>query len=325
MKTYASAPSEEMKLPTIQESVMNYVRLARIDHWFKNIFMLPGFFLAVILADVSIGEVWIPSVVGLLSVCFIASANYVLNEWLDAPFDKFHPKKKHRPSAAGLVKGPLVYLEYAILAVIGLSLALELTDEFVILASVLLVMGLIYNVPPLRSKDRVFLDVLTESVNNPLRLLLGWSALVGGVLPPSSIILAYWMGGAFLMTVKRLAEYRLIDDPSRAALYRRSFSSYSELKLLLASFFYALSSAFFLGIFLVKYRIEFLLSFPLFALLFVWYLAIGMRPDSPAQTPEKLYRETGFVTYTVFLGVAVLVLFFVDIPWLLILTDSVEY
>jgi len=325
VKTYASAPSEEMKLPTIQESVMNYVRLARIDHWFKNIFMLPGFFLAVILADVSIGEVWIPSVVGLLSVCFIASANYVLNEWLDAPFDKFHPKKKHRPSAAGLVKGPLVYLEYAILAVIGLSLALELTDEFVILASVLLVMGLIYNVPPLRSKDRVFLDVLTESVNNPLRLLLGWSALVGGVLPPSSIILAYWMGGAFLMTVKRLAEYRLIDDPSRAALYRRSFSSYSELKLLLASFFYALSSAFFLGIFLVKYRIEFLLSFPLFALLFVWYLAIGMRPDSPAQTPEKLYRETGFVTYTVFLGVAVLVLFFVDIPWLLILTDSVEY
>ena len=38
-------------------------------------------------------------------------------------------------------------------------------------AAVLLLMGIAYNVPPLRTKDRPYLDVLSESVNNPLRLL----------------------------------------------------------------------------------------------------------------------------------------------------------
>ena len=31
---------------------------------------------------------------GILSICLLASSNYVINEWLDAEFDKFHPEKK---------------------------------------------------------------------------------------------------------------------------------------------------------------------------------------------------------------------------------------
>jgi hypothetical protein len=207
----------------------------------------------------------------------------------------------------------------------GLLLASTLALQFVLVAIVFMGMGVIYNVPPLRSKDRAFLDVLSESINNPLRLLLGWSALVNGILPPSSIMMAYWMGGAFLMAVKRYAEYRYIGDHPRAALYRKSFSQYSEQSLLLSSFFYALSAAFFLGIFLIKYRVEFLVSFPFFALLFVWYLAIGMKPDSAAQRPEKLYRNGGFVAYTVFLAFLVVFLFFFDIPSLEIFVDKVQF
>ncbi len=88
---------------------------------------------------------------------------------------------------------------------------------------------------------------------------------------------------------------------------------------MLSSFFYALSSAFFLGVFLVKYRIEFLLSFPLFAILFVWYAHIAMKPHSASQAPEKLYQERAFMSYVVFLGIVVIGLFFVDIPQLEIL------
>ena len=186
-------------------------------------------------------------------------------------------------------------------------------------------MGLIYNVPPIRAKDRPYLDVLTESVNNPLRLVIGWSALVVAALPPSSILLSYWMGGAFLMAIKRFAEYRMIDDPARAASYRASFAHYSEEKLLVSAFFYALCSAFFLGVFLIKYRIEFLLTFPLFALLFAWYLAISLRKRSVVQTPEKLYRERRFVVFVGFLALAVTVLFFLDIPALQLLVDPVSF
>ena len=44
--------------------------------------------------------------------------------------------------------------------------------------------------PPVRTKDRAYLDVLSESVNDPLRLLMGWFAIIPDALPPSSLILA---------------------------------------------------------------------------------------------------------------------------------------
>ena len=71
----------------------------------------------------------------------------------------------------------------------------------------LLVMGLVYNVEPVRSKDKAYIDVLSESINNPLRLLLGWSAIIDSALPPISVLVSYWMGGAYLMAIKRYAEF----------------------------------------------------------------------------------------------------------------------
>ena len=37
----------------------------------------------------------------LVPACFIASANYIINEILDAPFDAMHPTKKLRASRRG--------------------------------------------------------------------------------------------------------------------------------------------------------------------------------------------------------------------------------
>jgi len=303
----------------------DYFYLLRIDHWFKNVFMFPGVAMAVILIDIPLSDIIVPILIGLSSTCLIASANYVINEWLDAEYDKQHPVKKNRPSALDKVEARFVYLEYIAVSALGLAMASRLSLDFMICAIVLLVMGLLYNIYPFRTKDRIYLDVISESINNPLRFLLGWFSITSGVLPPSSILLAYWAGGAFLMAVKRYAEYRFIDDPIRAGLYRRSFRYYSEKKLLLSSFFYALSSAFFLGIFLIKYRVEFLLSFPLFALLFVWYLYIGMKPFSPAQNPEQLYQEKKFICFVLVLCTTIGLLFVIDLPFLNILTEKVNY
>jgi decaprenyl-phosphate phosphoribosyltransferase len=124
------------------------------------------------------------------------------------------------------------------------------------------------------------------------------------------------MGGAFLMAIKRYSEFRFIDNKEKAGLYRRSFKFYTEQTLLLSSFFYALTSAFFFGIFLIKYKVEFLLVVPFLALLFVWYMAIGMREDAVTQRPEKLYQEKRFMAYLIFLGIIVMLAFTLDLPWL---------
>jgi decaprenyl-phosphate phosphoribosyltransferase len=302
--------------------VSNLVAIARPDHWFKNIFMLPGGALALVLTgDPFPGPIgWL--LLGLVSTCLIASANYTINEWLDAEFDRHHPIKKYRPSATGQITAKMAYAQWAVLAIIGMGIAFAISINFLLFAAILLAMGIVYNVKPFRTKDRQYLDVLSESVNNALRFLLGWTAIINDVLPPSSILLAYWMGGAYLMAIKRYAEYRFINSPELAGQYRRSFKYYTEETLLASSFFYALCSAFFLGVFLIKYRIEFLLSIPFLALLFTWYLVIGMRAQSPAQSPEKLYREKAFVLYVAALAGLIVVLFFVHLPWLNVLVED---
>lgn len=145
-------------------------------------------------------------------------------------------------------------------------------------------------------------------------MLLGWFSITATIIPAGSVLLAYWMGGAFLMGTKRYSEYRRINDPELAGSYRRSFEHYTETSLLLSSFFYALCSAFLIGVFLVKYKIELLLSFPFFAVLFTWYLGIGLKADSAAQAPEKLYRERAFMAFAGLTFLVVAVLFFVDLP-----------
>ena len=169
---------------------------------------------------------------------------------------------------------------------------------FAVSAAALWVMGLAYNVPPVRLKEWPYLDVLSESVNNPIRLVLGWFALVPDRFPPLSLALSYWMVGAFFMAMKRLAELRHIGDREALAQYRHSFRHYTEERLLVSILFYASACALFGGIFIVRYHLELILFVPLLAGFLAYYFKIGMQPDSAAQHPESLHRERGFMVYS---------------------------
>lgn len=296
--------------------IRDYIAITRPSHWFKNIFMLPGTIVAMWLMNIASFRLILTGILGFISACLIASANYVINEWLDAEFDKYHPLKKNRPSAAGRINGRLVYIEYALLAAAGTGIAYFISNYFLAVVLIFLMMGFLYNVKPFRTKDKMYLDVLSESINNPIRFALGWFIVTSAFLPPLSLLVAYWMGGAFLMAVKRFAELRFIGDPITASLYRRSFRFYTENNLLVSILFYAMSFAFFFGVFTIKNRIELLLSLPLFSVLFGWYLYLGMRTNSPAQHPEKLYREKWFMLFVFFLVVSVGLLLWIDFPGL---------
>ena len=293
-----------------------YIKIARPDHWVKNAFILPGIVIAFLLTDysISVSQFVMRFICGFIATCFIASANYVINEWLDAEFDKFHPTKKYRPVVSENMKFSLVMLEYAICIVLGVGFSLLVNIPFLVVELILLFMGVVYNVKPLRTKDIVYLDVISESVNNMLRLLLGWFIVSDSLIPPSSILIGYWFAGAFLMATKRFAEYRMIGDPEKAGLYRKSFKYYTEVKLLVSSFFYAMCATFFIGVFMIKYRMQYILGMPLIFGLFCFYLAIAFKPDSAAQKPEKLYKEKSLLIYLLILVVVLIALTFIDIP-----------
>ncbi|GJL69817.1 MAG: hypothetical protein NPIRA06_24520 [Nitrospirales bacterium] len=294
-----------------------YVQIARIDHWFKNVFMILGIVLALFYElELFAWKSVFPLLLAIAATCLIASSNYVVNEVLDAPYDRLHPVKRDRPVPSGKVKASWAWIEWFILGASGIVLAFSLNGYFGTTALLFLVSGLIYNIPPIRTKDLPFLDVLTESLNNPIRLLLGWFALVTHSIPPLSLVLAYWMVGAFFMATKRFAEYRRIDDPIRAKAYRKSFGYYTENRLMLSMFFYAMACSFVSGIFLVRYHMELILFVPIGAGFLTYYLKIGMLKDSPVQNPEKLYKEGGFVVYVGLSTVLFLLLMFSEIPFL---------
>jgi decaprenyl-phosphate phosphoribosyltransferase len=310
----SSVGVSDLSIPR-RRGIWPYVQIARVDHWFKNSFMVLGVVLALFYRTDLLTWGAVPRLLlAVLATCLMASSNYTLNELLDGPMDALHPEKRHRPVPSGRVVPAFAYAQWIVLALAGMALASMVNLPFAACAFWLWLMGVLYNVPPFRTKEWPYLDVLSESVNNPIRLLLGWFALISDTVPPMSLIISYWMIGAFFMAVKRFAELRHIGDRRLAAAYRRSFAYYTEARLLVSIVFYSTGCALFAGIFIVRYHLELILFAPFIAGLFAYYLNVGMLPDSPTQHPEHLYRQRGFVVYLVLCFVLFVTLMFTHIP-----------
>jgi 4-hydroxybenzoate polyprenyltransferase len=293
-----------------------HISLFRLDHSVKQIFVLPGIVVAASLTGVTIDSALLyRAILGLAAVVAVASSNYVLNELLDAPFDRMHPTKCLRPAALGRVSFPLAYLQWLVSGLVGFLLAYQVSKPLFLSVLGLWIMGCFYNIPPVRMKDIPYLDVLSESINNPIRLLVGWYIVTSTVIPPASLLVAYWMLGAYFMALKRFSEYRQIGcEP--AMRYRRSFEFYTEEALLTSVTFYAAAAMLFFGAFIMRYRMEMVFAFPMIALLMAVYFKLAFSNDSPVQNPEKLYREPALMVLLAVCCTVLIVTSFVNLPWL---------
>jgi decaprenyl-phosphate phosphoribosyltransferase len=273
--------------------IRGHLEICRFDHWIKNVFVLPGLLIALsIYPEAFNAQLIINILIGFLAVGLIASSNYVINEILDSPFDALHPTKKYRPTPAGRVNIPVGYIQWVVLMILGLLLGLLVSKALFWVLLWLWVMGCIYNIQPLRAKDVPYVDVLVESINNPIRLLVGWYIVSPPFQIPVSLLISYWMIGAYLMAIKRFAEMRDISKNVSAKQYRKSFGYYTEQNLLVSIMFYASASMLFFGAFIMRYRLELIIAFPLVAFIMAMYLNLAFKEDGSAQAPEKLWRET---------------------------------
>ncbi len=295
----------------------DYISIARPDHWTKNVFVLPGIFLAFYFEPATRTQnVILPVFMALLACCLTASSNYVINEILDAPTDKFHPIKRNRPIPSGKVNMLTAWLMWFILALCGFACAYFVNMRTFFMVLLLWIMGIIYNVKPLRFKDKAYLDVFTESANNPIRLCIGWFSVGVEYSPTLSAIMAYWMFGGFLMAMKRFAEYRMINNAGQAAAYRASFKTYNTEKLMLSVIFYAASFGMFSGVFIARYCIEIILAAPLVAWTMAYYVHLGYKPMSAVQYPEYLVKEYKLMLILGLILCLGFILLFVRLPFL---------
>lgn len=296
-----------------------HLRLMRFDHWIKNLFMLPGvaislaFQLEEIHQRINLKLVGLV-LVSLISLCLISSANYVINEYLDRGSDSKHPMKKHRVAANHDFNPWSVLVHYLVLILIAGMASAPLPSTIKFYLGALLIMGFLYNVKPIRLKDRPYIDVLSESINNPIRLAIGWHCVTPLTAVPASAFISYWGVGVFLMSLKRYTEMELINNRELLGNYRESFKKWTPNKLLVFSFIGALVSAAFSGILLVKYRLEYILMYPAFIWIFAEYLGISLNLDEASYAPEKLMRKKRLQGIALVITLLFLLLSFMNLP-----------
>ena len=297
-------------------SLVAHWRIMRVDHWIKNIFVVPGIVIALTVAPERLTAGLIPVLlIGFLSIGLVTSGNYVLNEVLDAPTDREHPRKRLRPIAAGEIAAGPALIQWMVLLLAGMGLGVLVSRAFALTMLGLALAGILYNLPPVRTKDIPYIDVLSEAINNPLRMVAGWFLVGPAVrLIPVSLLLSYWMIGCYFMALKRYSELRYAPDREGLHRYRPVFRRYSEPGLLAVIVCYASAAMLFLGAFIMRYRLELVLAFPLLAIVMGLYMLLAFAPDSPVQEPERLWREPRLVAAVAVCALAMIVLLFVDLP-----------
>ncbi len=280
-----------------------YARALRIDRWPRSASILLGSGFAWLHMGMPVDThiVW-RTLLAFISTFAVALFNYSINEITDAPFDRHHPGKKHRPLASGKIRSLHLFVIGFLLLVSGVLIGFFLHQYAFYTLLTFACAGIVYNVPPLRFKDIPIFDALVESFNNPIRFSIGWYALVPSGHPPLEILIIWWAFGAFLMYSKRLSEKRLLH-PDNARLYRKSLERYSTRSLTIA--IWTSASIVTIALAYYAYRISntrLYTVIPVVIMYCLWIFSETLTHSGRVEEPEALFRKPVFILLTLILA-----------------------
>ena len=269
--------------------------------WYRNAFMLLGALLAINITETDISDSFVGILHAFISICLVASGNYGINEVLDVEADGQHPQKKLRAIPSGKISSAPVVIISIILYAVGISIVLPSRNiTLIISVSLLLLSGVLYNVKPLRLKDKPYMDFIAESFNNPIRLMVGWySVATPDKVVPSSFILGFWFLGMFLMASKRFGEYRFFKDKDQLVEYRKSFKHYTEERIIISMIASLSAFMFMLGALCIKYSVDLVLFLPFVIVFIIWFFRLAYEKDTIVKDPERVFQRKLFLLYSV--------------------------
>lgn len=198
------------------------IKTARPRQWLKN--------LAVFTTLLFSGQLFVipllnKSILAFIALCFLASANYIFNDVLDAERDRKHPFKKFRPVASGKLPVHIALITSLFFSIIGLTISQSLGMSFLTIALMFITLQFSYS---LFLKHLSVIDILAITAAYFLRVYAGEAAM--------SYHISIWLAMAvlslalFLAIGKRRAELTLIQKYKGAVLNqtRATLSHYSE-------------------------------------------------------------------------------------------------
>lgn len=204
---------------------MPYVRLLRPQQWIKNVFVFAGVVFAGKLHD-SASVLY--ALLAFACLSLVSSHVYILNDIHDRVEDRLHPRKRHRPIAAGHVSvGSALAVAIAVLLV-GLAGAVLLHRGFALCALAYLVLQFGYT---WRFKHMVILDVIAIGTGFVIRAIAG-AVVVNVEISPWLVICTFTLC-LFMGFSKRRCELNALaattngGSPDAARHHRRTLAMYT--------------------------------------------------------------------------------------------------
>jgi decaprenyl-phosphate phosphoribosyltransferase len=171
------------------------LKLIRVKHWIKNLFIfIPIFFAGQLLNY----DLYLPLLEGFLAYSLIASSIYVLNDLRDIENDRIHPKKQFRPLAAGTIKPVTAKFLVPVLLAAGFVLAITIDLKFAWILLIYFVLNLAYS---FGLKNVSILDVLLVAIGFVLRIKAG--SVIADIPLSQWIIIMVFLLALFIAIAKR--------------------------------------------------------------------------------------------------------------------------
>jgi decaprenyl-phosphate phosphoribosyltransferase len=191
------------------------VRAVRVRQWPKNLLVF-----AVPATAGALGRPGVlASVCGACAVfCLLSSGVYLINDVRDAPEDRRHPTKRHRPIASGAIAPRRAFAAGAAALVLGVSASAAVAPAMVATAVAYAALNIAYT---LRLRGIAGVDILVVSAAFVLRLVAG--GLAAHVPDPPWLVVSVWLVALFVAAGKRYAD--VLDPDGRRS--RAALSAYS--------------------------------------------------------------------------------------------------
>jgi decaprenyl-phosphate phosphoribosyltransferase len=193
------------------------VKLARPKQWAKNVlvFAAPG-------ADGVLDNrgPFIDSVIAFVCFCLAAAGTYYINDARDVEADRLHPKKRHRPIAAGVVPVSLAYVLGAVLIVSAVAVSFTASPELAATVAGYVVLTTAYSSV---LKHVAVVDLVAVAAGFVLRAVAGAAAT--GVPISDWFFIVTSFGSLFMVSGKRGAEAK--EMGAGASGFRAVLEAYS--------------------------------------------------------------------------------------------------
>ena len=191
---------------------------ARPRQWVKNLFVAAPLVFSKHLDDKPQA---LKAACAVLLFCALSSAVYLWNDVVDIEKDRAHPKKRHRPIAAGRLSPTAAKAAAALLALGGLVAGLALDVNFALVGAGYLLLNVAYS---LVLKRIVYIDVLAIATMFLLRVVGGAVAISVWMSP--YLLVCTGLLASYLGFGKRAHELAAAADAERASLQRSVLRSY---------------------------------------------------------------------------------------------------